>query len=79
LGITASGKTTLEAILTRRLVKTGINNLEFLDEDKLRACFVRIWSEMIKMATPSQQNGSYRPGKPLFDQRLNIKSRGFYL
>ena len=26
-------------------------------------------------ATPSQQNGSYRPGKPLFDQRPNVVLR----
>ncbi|MGB2929738.1 MAG: hypothetical protein WBB70_12575 [Desulfobacterales bacterium] len=25
------------------------------------------------MATPSLQNGSYRPGKPLLDQRLQVK------
>ena len=26
-----------------------------------------IWEEVAVLATPSQQSGSYRPGKPLFD------------
>ena len=28
-----------------------------------------------RKATPSQRNGSYRPGKPLFDQRSNYALR----
>jgi len=34
-----------------------------------------IWEEVAVETTPSQQNGSYRPGKPLFDQRPNLRLR----
>jgi len=35
---------------------------------ELKKLFI-IWEEVVKVTTPSQQNGSYRPGKPLFDRR----------
>ncbi len=34
-----------------------------------------IWEEVTVEVTPSLQNGSYRPGKPLFDQRPDICPR----
>lgn len=47
-GITASGKSTLGEILTQKLAEAGINNLEFLDGDKLRTRLDRVYGHSLE-------------------------------
>jgi hypothetical protein len=63
-----------QIVVTRRWVAEHggifIEELPWLSDNAF------IWEGVVIMTTPSQQNGSYRPGKPLFDRRSPYGLRG---